>query len=111
MALGKAIVILASLSAVAWLMQAIVSAKGVIPAYAFKNRSVATLSLHSCAVAALPAFVLVFLTMMMRLTSTGSDPMKSEEPTLLMVTKQALTNTFEQTFIFVVNLLAAGTFE
>jgi len=109
--LAKGLVYLSSFAAVIWLIKSILSAQGVVPAYAFKNKTVATLCLQACAVASLPVLVLILLIMMLRLNSGGADPLKGEEPELLKVTKLALNNTMEQSFIFVVNLLAASTYD
>lgn len=111
MGLAKAVVVVSTLVGSILFMQSIANAKGIIPTYAFKNKSLEALCLQAVVVASLPAIVLVFLTMMLRLISRGADPLRAQEPDLLKVTKLSLTNTMEQSFIFVVNLLAASTFE
>jgi hypothetical protein len=116
MALAKPAVMAVSLAAVAWLLNSILTAQGIVPAYVIKAKTVAVICLHASAVATLPLLVLIVLVMTMRLFSSGivtstQNPLNDEVPLLLKVTKAALNNTMEQTFVFIVSLLALSTYE
>mmetsp|Transcript_32702 Transcript_32702/g.56897 ORF Transcript_32702/g.56897 Transcript_32702/m.56897 type:complete len:197 (+) Transcript_32702:4881-5471(+) len=106
--LASALVLPVALSLAFTVLNFLWNAQGIVP----KGLLIAdpwTTSLRCAGTTAIPAILFVFFTGMLRGATKAANPVKDIEAPILRASKGALTNTIEQSFLFVLNILIASS--
>lgn len=93
----------------AWFFRKVWDAEGVIPEKYYSQITAFNLALK-CSVAITALISLMITTIVVnRIFTEAGDTLNGEEGTFIKVSKMILQNTYEQSFIFIVNLFAAAS--
>lgn len=91
----------------AW-MYFVCTAENKVPIYMWKNQDPLILATVCGSVTSLFIVLMIHTVASLRATSSAGDTLNGEESDFLKISKNILQNTLEQSFLFIVNLMAAA---